>query len=166
MGGSADGKAHEGSREDLQDFLDRFLIDARLRLALVVAGDGLILGRVGSARDVDLAACATLAANVHAASRALARMLGEPRFDRHHHAGGDRQLFIGTVAGPWQELVLVAVFGPESRLGLVRLRFEQARSELERWSHRAGSKTRSGPAGLHDAVLAAGLERARGVSYE
>lgn len=127
--------------------------EARLRTALVMETSGRILLQHGAAGD--LAALASLAAGVHSASRALARLLGEPGFQQLHQGEGDHQLLIAPVYPPGTELLLVAIFGTDANLGLVRVRareFAASLAEMPDWPARRGPDARA-----FEADLAAGL---------
>lgn len=140
--------------------LDRLVREARLRLVLLTEGSGKVVAQHGFTREQDMAAFATLGAGIQSASRALAGVLGEPGFEQLHQGEGDRQLFLAPVRTPLGELVLLAAFGEESTIGLVRVHFEEFEREVETldWSPvvRGGAST-------FEAELAAGLHRALGV---
>lgn len=143
------------------DALSRFVRDARVRLALLMEPSGRILVQHGFSTELDLAGFASLGAGVHSASRALAQMLGQSRFEQLFQGEGDRQVLVGNLnAGPG-ELVLVAVFGPDATIGLVRVRFEQFSREVESlgWT-RDGRAVPTTAAGF-EAELTSGLHQAR-----
>src|SRR5690606_6913730 len=88
-------------------------------------GSGRILARHGSEAGVDLAAMTTLGAGIQSASREMARMLGQPYFQQLYQGKDDRQLFLAPIPTPTGELILVALFGSDTNVGLVRVRFEE-----------------------------------------
>lgn len=110
--------------------LDRFVREARVRLALLVNKSGQVIAQRGFTRAVDVMGAAALAAGIHSASGELARLLGEKGFAHLHHRGADRQLFLGRFDTPAEELLLLAVFDGDSSLGLVRVFFEELAREV------------------------------------
>lgn len=116
--------------EALAGSLDRFVREARVRLALLLNRAGQVVAQRGFTRAVDVMGTAALAAGIHSSSAELARVLGERSFAHLHHKGADRQLFLGRFATPAEELLLLAVFDGESSLGLVRVFFEELAKEV------------------------------------
>lgn len=116
--------------EALAETLDRFVREARVRLALLVNRSGQVIAQRGFTRAVDVMGAAALAAAIHSSSGELARMLGEKGFAHLHHRGADRQLFLGRFDTPAEELLVLAVFDGDSSLGLVRVFFEEFAREV------------------------------------
>jgi hypothetical protein len=154
---SAEGAPASAAPHLLQDALDRFGREAKVRLALLMEGSGRILARNGSESGVDLAAMTTLGAGIQSASREMARMLGQPHFQQLYQGKGDRQLFLAPIPTPTGELILVALFGSETNVGLVRVRFDQMLQESAElgWSSAQAAPARD--AAAFEAELAAGL---------
>jgi predicted regulator of Ras-like GTPase activity (Roadblock/LC7/MglB family)/uncharacterized protein HemY len=148
----------------LADLLHRFVRESRVRFAMLMEPSGRILLQQGFADDLDLAGFASLGAGVHSASRALAQMLGEPHFAQLVQGEGERQLLIGTIPVGGSELILVAVLGPDTTVGLVRVRFHDAAREVAElgWTPMRGGGRKS--AAGFDADLAEGLRGARAFS--
>ena len=155
--------ADEGTADDLlralDPLLDHFVRESRVRLLLVTEGSGKIVTQRGFTRDVDIAAFATLGAGIQSASRALAGMVGESGFEQLYQGEGEHQLFLAPLPGPSGELILLAAFGQEATIGLVRVHFDELASAVEgiRW----GAGARAG-ATRFEAELAGGVERALG----
>lgn len=147
-------------RELLTPPLERFVREARVRLSLLIDASGRIMLQHGFSRELDVAAFASLAAGIHSASRAMARMQGQPGFAQLYQGSGERQIFLAPVPTPVGELLLLAVFGTESSIGLVRVLFpifaEQV-AAIPTWP----LLPRSGGAEL-ERELASGLRRALG----
>jgi hypothetical protein len=110
--------------------LGRFVRESRCRLALLLNGSGQILVQHGFSRELNLGGIATLGAGIHASSRALAGLLGQPGFEHLHQGRGDRQVFIGGFATPGEDLILVVVFGQDTSIGLVRMFFDAFTTEV------------------------------------
>jgi tetratricopeptide (TPR) repeat protein len=109
-----------------------FVRSAQVRFALVIDTGGRVLAEHGFARDIDLASIASLAAGVHAASGEIARLLGQPKFSQLYQGRGEHQLFLGTMSTPAGELLVVAVFGEETTIGLVRAIYREMDARLAR----------------------------------
>jgi tetratricopeptide (TPR) repeat protein len=143
----------------LKPRLEGFIREARVRLALVLDSSGRLLTQHGFTRDLDLAAFGSLAVGVHAAAKENARMMGQAGFTQLYQGRGDHQLFMGTIASPTGELLMVTVFGEEATIGLVRALFREFTGELSRtnWPAISSSLRRESL----EAELAAGVARAR-----
>jgi tetratricopeptide (TPR) repeat protein len=140
--------------------LDRFVRETRVRLVLLLEPSGRVLAHHGFSRDLDLASFATLAAGIYVASRALAQMLGQPRFQQQYQGQGERQLFLGSLDTPGGDLILLAVFGGASNIGLVRVFFDalaREAAELPWWTPPGGGRV---DAVRYEAELASGLHGA------
>lgn len=143
----------------LQEAMERFAREAKVRLALLMEGSGRILARHGSDSGVDLAAMTTLGAGIQSTSREMAKMLGQPYFEQLYQGEGDRQLFLAPIPTPTGELILVALFGTETNVGLVRVRFDELLQESRQadWPSQHTHPARD--AAAFEAELAAGLRR-------
>ena len=154
---SAEAAPAAPARHALQEALERFAREAGVRLVVLMEGNGRIVARHGTDVGMDLAAMATLGAGIHSASREMARMLGQPGFEQLYQGEGDRQLFLGPIPTPTGELILVALFGTETNVGLVRIRFQELLTEAEEVGWAAGDAARD--AAAFEAELASGLRR-------
>ncbi|HEV2149293.1 MAG TPA: roadblock/LC7 domain-containing protein [Longimicrobiaceae bacterium] len=122
---------------DLAGPVERFTRESGVRLVLLINASGQVLAQRGFARATDVMGVAALGAGIHASSRAIAALLGQPAFHHLHQGGGTEQVFIGSFSTPAEELILVAVFGEDSSIGLVRVFFETLTQEVARlpgWS--------------------------------
>lgn len=124
-------------RGDLDRFIgelaapvDRFARESGVRLVLLINESGQVLAQRGFARALDVMGMAALGAGIHASSRALARLLGQDGFRHLHQGTGEGQVFIGPFATPAEELILIAVFGEDSSIGLVQVFFAVLVSEV------------------------------------
>ena len=119
-------------RGDLQEFVgaleapvERFAREAGLRLVLLINESGQVLAQRGFARALDVMGVAALGAGIHASSRALAELLGQAGFGHLHQGGTQSQVFIGPFRTPAENLIVIAVFGEDSSIGLVQVFFAQ-----------------------------------------
>lgn len=124
-------------RGDLQEFVgaleapvERFAREAGLRLVLLINESGQVLAQRGFARALDVMGVAALGAGIHASSRALAELLGQPGFGHLHQGGARAQVFIGPFRTPAENLIAIAVFGEDSSIGLVQVFFAQFTAQV------------------------------------
>ena len=104
--------------ERLQLLLTEFLDKSQATFSLVIDRGGAILCQQGSlSGSIDSSILAALAAGSFAATKELAARLGEPEFNTLHHQGKHANILVSTVD---DDAVLMAVFGPETTIGLVK----------------------------------------------
>jgi len=104
--------------------LQRFVDDARARLALLLHPSGQVLAQCGFTRAVDVMSACALAAAIHAAAAELGRQLDGKPFRELHHAGLERQLHLAQADTAYGSYILLTVFDSESSIGLVRVFFD------------------------------------------
>lgn len=81
-----------------------------------------------------MSVCA-LASAINASSRELGKQLDGKPFGELHHAGGERQLYMGSCAVGGSDYLFVGVFDAESSLGVVEMYFGDFCRALEQsWS--------------------------------
>lgn len=112
--------------------LEQFVGESDANLAVLINRSGQVLAQHGFDHVLDLVGVASLAAGINASSRALANQLGEDQFEHLHHAGADRQLFLGHFETAAGQFMLVTVFDERSSIGLVRLFFEEFVKRINR----------------------------------
>jgi len=124
-------------RADLAQFagalegpVERFAREAGVRLVLLINESGQVLAQRGFARALDVMGVAALGAGIHASSHALAVMIGEGGFRHLHQGGSAAQVFIGPFRTPAEDLIVIAVFGEDSSLGLVQVFFAELVREV------------------------------------
>jgi Roadblock/LC7 domain len=124
-------------RGDLAEFVgaleapvERFAREAGLRLVLLINESGQVLAQRGFARALDVMGVAALGAGIHASSRALAELLGQAGFGHLHQGGAQAQVFIGPFRTPAENLIVIAVFGEDSSIGLVQVFFGQFTAQV------------------------------------
>jgi predicted regulator of Ras-like GTPase activity (Roadblock/LC7/MglB family) len=110
--------------------LDRFVREARVRIAILATGAGQILAQHGFGRGYEIMNVASLAAAAHASSRALAELSGAGRWQHLYHAGIDRQLFLAPLRTPGDELILVAIFDADSSLGIITFFYDALETDV------------------------------------
>jgi hypothetical protein len=110
--------------------LRRYVDDARARMALVLHPSGQVLAQAGFTRAVDVASACALAAAAFAAVGELGKQLDGRAFGCVHHAGLEKQFYLANAETKRGSFVCFTVFDADSSLGLVRLYFDELRTEL------------------------------------
>ena len=104
--------------ESLLNILEDFLDNSEASFALIIERGGAVLGQHGEIpASIDPTILAALAAGSFAATKEVARRIGETEFSALHQQGKERQILMSSVN---EDAVLVTVFGPRTTLGLVR----------------------------------------------
>jgi len=112
----------------------RFLDDARIKCGVVLLSTGRVIAQYGFAGPDDVMSVCALASAINASSRELGKQLDGKPFGELHHAGGERQLYMGSFRVGGSEYLFVGVFDAESSVGLVEMYFgDFCRSLEESW---------------------------------
>src|SRR5262245_41939240 len=107
--------------------LDRLLASSGAKTVFLTNGNGEQIAAAGSVAGVDSTSLGSLAAGSVAATRGLAKLIGEQEFSVLFHEGTREHLHITHVA---QHAILLIHFDARTTLGLVRLRARTVSSEL------------------------------------
>jgi predicted regulator of Ras-like GTPase activity (Roadblock/LC7/MglB family) len=116
--------------EDLAPFrvlLHRLLRKSSARTAILTDTSGHHLTLAGKRPEFDLTTFLAVCAGDYAASREMATMLGEDRFQALYHESERSQIYITEIA---PASLLVLLFHRESTLGLVRWAVKKYRDDL------------------------------------
>jgi len=107
-----------------------FVRETHVRMVLVVDTAGRLVTQHGVDRSLDVPAFASLAAGIQAASGEIARMMGQRGFPQLYQGRGERQIFLAELRLPPGTLLLLAVFGTDAPIGLVREVFRDLSATL------------------------------------
>lgn len=110
--------------------LQRYVDEARARLALLLHPSGQVIAQAGFTRRMDVMTACALAAASHATSRELGRYVDGKPFRGLHYAGPEKQLYLATIETRAGTYICLTVFDEESSLGLVRMYFDDLAREL------------------------------------
>ncbi len=110
--------------------LARFVDDARVQLAILMYPTGQVLAQVGFKRSIDVQTACALSAAIQASSSHLGSMVDGAPFRELHHAGVERQLWLGEIPLHDGALLLLTVFDAESSLGIVQLYVNELRASV------------------------------------
>ncbi len=102
----------------LDSLLMHYLEKTSGTLTLVIDKGGTIIAQQGEIESIDIVIVSALAAGSFAATKELARRIGENEFSALYHQGVDRHIFMAALD---EHTVIVTVFGDRTTIGLVRL---------------------------------------------
>ncbi len=109
----------------------RFLDDACIKCGVVLLSTGRVIAQYGFAGPDDVMSVCALASAINASSRELGKQLDGKPFGELHHAGGERQLYMGSCSVGGSDYLFVGVFDAESSAGLAEMYFGDFRRALE-----------------------------------
>ncbi|MHC4937697.1 MAG: roadblock/LC7 domain-containing protein [Planctomycetota bacterium] len=117
-------------KEDIQQIdstLREFLKRSKSKAAMLVDKDGHLITQEGSTEDTDVDTISALVAGCFAATREMARILGEEEFTALFHQGRKDNLQL-TLVG--QRTILAVLFDDTTTIGMVRLYAAEAARKL------------------------------------
>ena len=97
----------------LQDYLQKSESD----LTVIIDKGGNVISQCGDHEVMDVTIIAALAAGSFAATKELARRIGEVEFNALYHQGNGSHIFMNSVD---DATIMITVFGAETTVGLVR----------------------------------------------
>jgi predicted regulator of Ras-like GTPase activity (Roadblock/LC7/MglB family) len=101
----------------LDGVLGDFLKKTESELTVVIDRGGNVISQCGDMDVMDVTVIAALAAGSFAATRELARRIGEVEFNALYHQGNGSHMFMNSVD---DETIMITVFGSRTTVGLVR----------------------------------------------
>jgi predicted regulator of Ras-like GTPase activity (Roadblock/LC7/MglB family) len=107
----------------LDGALGDFLKKAEAELTVVIDRGGNVISQFGDVNATDVTIISALAAGSFAATRELARRIGEVEFNALYHQGKGSHLFMNSVD---DDTIMITVFGTRTTVGLVRYYSSQA----------------------------------------
>jgi predicted regulator of Ras-like GTPase activity (Roadblock/LC7/MglB family) len=96
--------------------------------ALLIDKDGHLVARTGTMKEFDLDTVAALVAGSFAATREMARVLGEDEFSVLFHQGQKGSIQLSLVG---ERTILGVIFNDSTTVGMVRLYTHEASNKLE-----------------------------------
>jgi predicted regulator of Ras-like GTPase activity (Roadblock/LC7/MglB family) len=97
----------------LQDYLQKSESD----LTVIIDKGGNVISQCGDHAVMDVTIIAALAAGSFAATKELARRIGEVEFNALYHQGNGSHIFMNSVD---DDTIMITVFGQTTTVGLVR----------------------------------------------
>jgi hypothetical protein len=116
----------------IEDPLKKFVDESGVVFSLLLHPTGQVMAQHGFSRAMDIMAACALASAIHASSQALGTMLDGKPFDGLHHGGSTRQVFLAETKTPRGLYIFLTVFDSNSSLGLVRMYFDEFRTNLSK----------------------------------
>jgi predicted regulator of Ras-like GTPase activity (Roadblock/LC7/MglB family) len=101
----------------LDGVLEDFLTKSEAELTVVIDRGGNVISQFGDMDVTDVTIIAALAAGSFAATRELARRIGELEFNALYHQGNGNHIFMNSVD---EDTIMITVFGVRTTVGLVR----------------------------------------------
>jgi predicted regulator of Ras-like GTPase activity (Roadblock/LC7/MglB family) len=101
----------------LDGVLGDFLKKSEADLTVVIDRGGNVISQFGDRDVMDVTVIAALAAGSFAATRELARRIGEVEFNALYHQGNGSHMFMNSVD---EDTIMITVFGKGTTVGLVR----------------------------------------------
>jgi predicted regulator of Ras-like GTPase activity (Roadblock/LC7/MglB family) len=101
----------------LDGVLAEFLTKSESELTVVIDRGGNVISQYGDMTVMDVTIIAALAAGSFAATKELARRIGEVEFNALYHQGNGNHIFMNSVD---EETIMITVFGRRTTVGLVR----------------------------------------------
>ena len=101
----------------LDGVLGDYLKKTEAELAIVIDRGGNVISQFGDMDLTDVTIIAALAAGSFAATRELARRIGEMEFNALYHQGTSHHMFMNSVD---DDTIMITAFGSRTTVGLVR----------------------------------------------
>ncbi len=101
----------------LDGVLGDFLKKTEADLTIVIDRGGNVISQYGDMNVMDVTIIAALAAGSFAATKELARRIGEIEFNALYHQGNGNHIFMNSVD---DDTIMITVFGRRTTVGLVR----------------------------------------------
>lgn len=118
-----------GLFKEISKVLNELTAESGCQAVMLTDTSGTLIYKTGSISTSNLSVLATLAAADYAATAEMARLIGEPaRFRSHYYEGQALRLYF---TGVKLDYLLVAIFGKETALGMVRIKANKAIELLE-----------------------------------
>ncbi len=113
--------------ESINAILDAFLKQSAAKCALLIDKDGHMVTSRGATKRIDLDTISALVAGSFAATREMARILGEEEFSALYHQGKSDNIQLSIVG---DRALLTAIFDESTTVGMVRLYASEAAKRL------------------------------------
>jgi predicted regulator of Ras-like GTPase activity (Roadblock/LC7/MglB family) len=144
--------------EAIDAILDAFLKQSAAKCALLVDKDGHMVTHRGASQRIDLDTISALVAGSFAATREMAKILGEQEFSALFHQGKSDNIQLSIVG---DRALLTTIFDESTTVGMVRLYASEAAKRLAAIFRRKAAEPVAVPSsGEGDAGFRTGSARA------
>lgn len=113
--------------EKIEKTLMQFIKNANAKCALLVDKDGHLVTKQGEASSYDMDTISALVAGSFAATKQMAKLMGEEEFSIMFHQGKKDNIQLSLVG---DRTILAVIFDDKTTLGMVRLYASQVTSKL------------------------------------
>jgi predicted regulator of Ras-like GTPase activity (Roadblock/LC7/MglB family) len=113
--------------DSIDAILDAFLKQSAAKCALLIDKDGHMVTQRGQTKHIDLDTISALVAGSFAATREMAKLLGEAEFSALFHQGKSDNIQLSLVG---ERALLTAIFDDATTVGMVRLYAAEAAKRL------------------------------------
>lgn len=120
---------YQAEVEKIDFILEEFLRLSGAKCAFLIDKEGHVVTRRGETKTLDLDTISALAAGSFAATREMAKLLGEERFSVLFHQGERDNIQLSLVG---DRSLLVVIFDDRTTIGMVRLYASQASERLKK----------------------------------
>jgi predicted regulator of Ras-like GTPase activity (Roadblock/LC7/MglB family) len=121
--------------------LNAFLKNSNAQCALLVDKDGHLVTKEGESKTFDVDTISALVAGSFAATKQMAKLLGEDEFALMFHQGKKDNIQLSLVG---ERTILAVIFDDRTTLGMVRLYSSQVASKLGQVFHDIADRKRDG----------------------
>src|SRR5262245_54647327 len=128
----------------INSILDAFLKQSAAKCALLIDKDGHMVTHRGTTKRIDLDTISALVAGSFAATREMARILGEDEFTALFHQGKSDNIQLSIVG---DRALLTAIFDETTTVGMVRLYATEAAKRLAAVFRKKATEAVTAPAG-------------------
>jgi len=128
--------------------LEEFLADSQARAALLVDREGHLVTKKGLTGTFDPDSLAALVAGSFAATRELAKLLGETEFSVIFHQGKNEHIHIGLAS---DRSLLVVIFDDRTTVGMVRVYCQELTNRIGEIFKSAAAERKTKGGGALDA---------------
>ena len=113
--------------DNINGILKKFLSLSDSKCIMLIDKEGYMVTKCGATEDFNIQALATLVAGSFAATREMARILGENELSVLFHQGKRDSIQLNLIG---ERTILVAVFDERTTMGMVRLYAKEASEQL------------------------------------
>ena len=131
-------------KEDIEAIgrsLNVFLRNSNAQCALLVDKDGHLVTREGESKSFDVDTISALVAGSFAATKQMAKLLGEEEFALMFHQGKKDNIQLSLVG---DRTILAVIFDDRTTLGMIRLYSGQVAAKLAQVFHEISERKRDG----------------------
>ena len=131
----------------INEVLKEFLQLSDSKCNMLIDKEGHMVTKAGSTDDFDMQAVAALVAGSYAATREMARLLGEDEFSVLFHQGRRDNIQLTLVGN---RTILATVFDERTTIGMVRLYAKEASEKLKKVFEDIAERKDDGSSGLSE----------------